>query len=200
MNFAILASTQGSNLPSLFLGFDSGRIQGEIVCTIVNKKECGARLQCENKNIPTYFCKHENKKREDYDLEMTQILEKHNVDYIICVGFMRILSGSFVKHWENKILNVHPSFLPEFPGAHAIHDALKSGASQTGATIHYIDEGVDTGAIIQQERVPIYKTDTLDILKKRIQQTEQKLYVEVLEKLSLTKSLREPLINSKNML
>ena len=184
MNFAILASTNGTNIPAIISAFKNNSIKGEVVCGIVNTENCGARKKLINEKISTFFIDHKGKKREEFDNEVSITLKQHFVDYIICVGYMRIFSPEFVQDWRNKILNVHPSLLPDFPGAHAVSDAMEAGVKKTGASIHFIDEGVDTGKILAQKSVEIHATDTLESLKEKIQKVEQNIYVEVLQKLS----------------
>jgi|SaaInlStandDraft_6_1057023.scaffolds.fasta_scaffold123089_1 phosphoribosylglycinamide formyltransferase 1 len=184
MNFAILASTNGTDLPAIFEGFRSGKIQGEIVCAITNNENCGALQKLKAEGVISYFRNHTGKNREEFDIEISEILKKHRVDYILCIGYMRIFSSNFVREWEKKIINVHPSLLPAFPGAHAIQDALDYGVKVSGATIHYIDTGVDTGPIIAQSSVNIQDDDNISTLKEKIQKAEQKLYVQVLSELT----------------
>lgn len=188
MNFAILASTNGSDLPAIFEGFRSGKIQGKLVCGIVNNLDCGAQKKLQKEGIKDYFISHKGKIREDFDMEISEILQRHKIDYVLCVGYMRIFSEKFVTEWERKIINVHPSFLPAFPGAHAMQDALDAGVKVTGATIHYIDAGVDTGPIISQAQVDIEDNESLTSLKEKIQKVEQELYVQVLMDLSTASS------------
>ncbi len=184
MNFAILASTNGTDLPAIFQAFEFGKIKGGIVCGIVNNKNCGAKTKLEERKISTFFVNHKKRTREDFDNEISKILKEHKVDYIVCVGFMRVLSKKFVKDWNKKILNIHPSLLPSFPGAHAVEDALRAKVSKTGVTVHFVDEGVDTGPILSQREVVIEEDETVESLKGKIQKIEQELYPEVLEKIS----------------
>jgi len=184
MNFAILASTNASDFPAIFSAFQSGKILGKIVCGVVNKENCGAQEKLEKENIPTFFVSHKSKTREDFDKEVHKILQNHKVDYVVCVGYMRILSSWFVQQWPNKIINIHPALLPKFPGAHAITDALEARVTETGATVHFIDEGVDTGPILMQKSCTVEKNETLESLKKKIQKIEQEIYPLVLEKIS----------------
>lgn len=184
MNFAILASTNGTDLPAIFAKFQDGSIQGKIVCGVVNTEDCGARKKLEDFGVPTFFVAYKGKKREEFDREVSEILEKHQTDYVVCVGYMRILSSWFVEKWQRKILNVHPALLPAFPGAHAIQDALDAKVSETGATVHFIDEGVDTGPILMQKAVRIEKNDDFESVKQKIQKVEQEMYPEVLEMIS----------------
>lgn len=106
----------------------------------------------------------------------SDICKRHKIDLIVLAGFMRLLSPGFVQRWESHIINIHPSILPEFKGAGAIKQALDAGISETGVTIHYVDKGMDTGSIIEQQRVPIYNNDSLEDLEQRIHEVEHKLY------------------------
>ncbi len=184
MNFAVLASTNGTDLPSIFKNFNKWNILWKIVCWIVNKENCWAKIKLESENIPNFYISHKDKNREIFDKEVSKILIKYNVDYIICVWYMRILSKWFVKKWENKILNIHPALLPKFTWAHAIQDVLNSNEKETWVTVHFIDEWVDTGKIIMQKSCKISENETFESLKEKIQKIEQEIYPEVIEKIS----------------
>lgn len=125
--------------------------------------------------------------REKYDLSLHRVLIEEKIDYILLAGFMRILSPSFVGWWKNKIINIHPSLLPSFKGAHAVRQALEYGARVTGCTVHFVSEGVDEGKIIGQAAVEIKPEDTLETLHNRIKAAEKTLYPSVLEELLKSK-------------
>jgi phosphoribosylglycinamide formyltransferase-1 len=113
--------------------------------------------------------------REHRDAEMAEWLAERGVQLVVLAGYMQILSPAFLDRFEGRILNVHPSLLPAFPGAHAVEDALAHGVKVTGATVHFVDEGVDTGPIVLQEAVPVVDGDTAETLHARIQQVEHRL-------------------------
>ena len=113
-----------------------------------------------------------------------EALASHDIEMVVLSGYMRILTPSFVSNWKGRLVNIHPSLLPEFPGAHAQRDAIDSGAKETGCTVHFVDEGVDTGAIIQQREVPILPGDTVETLTERIKREEHELYPKVLDDIS----------------
>ena len=113
-----------------------------------------------------------------------EILEKFEIEAIILSGYMRILSSSFIEKWEGRILNIHPSLLPDFPGAHAHRDALKAGVKKSGCTVHFVDSGVDTGLIIAQSETKIFPEDTVEILQNRIKKLEHILYPLVIDAFS----------------
>ena len=126
--------------------------------------------------------------RTDYDQEIINILSKYDItpkNSLICLaGFMRILSPKFIKEFKNRILNIHPSILPEFPGLNAQKQAIEAGVSQSGCTVHFVDEGVDTGPIIVQETVKIKDNDTEETLSKRILAKEHKAYIKAVKLIS----------------
>ena len=115
---------------------------------------------------------------------MIEILEKNDVDFIVLAGFMRILSPLFVNKYNNKIINIHPSLLPLFPGSHAHKDAIEAGVNESGCTVHFVDEGVDTGPIILQESISIDKEDNEETLAEKILPLEHKLLPKALNLLS----------------
>tara|TARA_B100001113_G_C20971334_1_gene561946 strand:- start:220 stop:870 length:651 start_codon:yes stop_codon:yes gene_type:complete len=108
-------------------------------------------------------------------------LMQNEVEAIILSGYMRILTPDFVSRWEGRILNIHPSLLPKFPGAHAHQEVLSSGESKSGCTVHFVDSGMDTGAIIEQSEVPVYAHDTLENLQERVKKVEHRLYPKIID-------------------
>ncbi|MBI2645594.1 MAG: phosphoribosylglycinamide formyltransferase [Deltaproteobacteria bacterium] len=122
--------------------------------------------------------------REAYDQMLASMLKEYKVDLVILAGFMRVLSPIFVQAFPKKILNIHPALLPKYPGLHAVKEALESGDSHTGCTVHFVDEGVDTGPIIAQTQVSIKKGDTQDSLHARIKEQEYTLYPKAISDIS----------------
>ena len=114
--------------------------------------------------------------REAFDDAMDAALRERHVEFVALAGFMRILSAPFVRAWKGRLVNLHPSLLPQFPGAHAIRDAFHAGVSKTGVTVHFVDEGVDSGPIIGQAAVPVLDDDSPASLHARIQESERRLY------------------------
>lgn len=171
----VLISGSGSNLQALIDATKNTSMGmcSEIVHVISNKPDVlGLKRAAKagitssvisNKDFPT---------REDFDAALSAELTKHNVELVCLAGFMRILTPSFVKQWKGKLLNIHPSLLPKYKGIKAQQEALESGDSETGCTVHFVDENVDTGAIITQEFVPIITGDTADLLSERILMSE----------------------------
>jgi phosphoribosylglycinamide formyltransferase-1 len=126
--------------------------------------------------VPARCIPHRAKSREDFEGEILAALKEHRVEWVALAGFMRLLSGRFLSHFPGRVLNIHPALLPAFPGLHAQAQALEAGVRVTGATVHLVDEGTDTGPIICQGVVPVHPLDDLDSLKERILKLEHQLY------------------------
>lgn len=120
-----------------------------------------------------------------YEKAIVALLEKYDIDLVCLAGYMKIVGSTLLAAYEGRIVNIHPAYLPEFPGAHGIADAWAAGVDQSGVTIHWVDSGVDTGKVIKQARVPRLVDDTLDSFAARIHESEYKLYPEVLESLGV---------------
>ncbi|CDO17709.1 Phosphoribosylglycinamide formyltransferase [Streptococcus gallolyticus] len=122
-----------------------------------------------------------------YEEAIVALLEKYDIDLVCLAGYMKIVGPTLLAAYEGRIINIHPAYLPEFPGAHGIDDAWEAGVNQSGVTIHWVDSGVDTGKVIKQVRVPRLADDTLDSFEARIHENEYRLYPEVLESLGVEK-------------
>ncbi|WP_341932095.1 phosphoribosylglycinamide formyltransferase [Streptococcus pluranimalium] len=120
-----------------------------------------------------------------YEKALVDLLDEHQIDLVCLAGYMKIVSQTLLSAYEGKIINIHPAYLPEFPGAHGIEDAWRAGVSESGVTIHWVDSGVDTGQIIQQVRVPRLPDDTIETFEARIHEAEYKLYPKVLRELGV---------------
>ncbi|MBA45062.1 MAG: phosphoribosylglycinamide formyltransferase [Euryarchaeota archaeon] len=125
-----------------------------------------------------------NSRRIQHEELVESKLIENDVEAIILSGYMRILTPNFVSRWEGKILNIHPSLLPKFPGAHAHQEVLSSGETKSGCTVHFVDSGMDTGAIIEQSEVPVFPDDTLETLQERVKIEEHKLYPRIIDDFS----------------
>ena len=123
----------------------------------------------------------QNTRREEHEKRIMNVLEKYNIEAVILSGYMRILSPLFVRAWKGRLLNIHPSLLPKYPGAHAHRDALADGATVSGCTVHLVDEGVDTGQILAQREVPVLPDDDEHTLSERIKAIEHVLYPQVID-------------------
>ncbi len=191
---AVLASTKGTDLQAIIDEMKAGKMPNiELAVVISDKQNCYALERAKAQGFKTLFINPKNKSREQFDSELAQALEDEQIDLIVLVGFMRILSSSFVQKFHHKIINVHPALLPKFGGPSFfganVHEAvLRAGESETGMTIHYVEEDVDTGEIILQKTCPVLPNDTPDTLKTRVQELEKKWYPEVIRTIATSKS------------
>lgn len=157
----------------------------EIVLVISNRPDAGGIAKAKALGIHTLCIDHKNfKTRKAFEQEMDKALRAHDTELICNAGFMRILSPWFVRRWLGRLLNIHPSLLPKFPGLHTHKRALEAGEAEHGCTVHYVDEGMDTGEIIAQAKVNIQAGDTPEILAKRVLVVEHTLYPMVLQQIA----------------
>lgn len=184
---AIFSSTSGTNLQSFIEARDKGELEGiKICCLVTNKAHCGAVEKAKRAGIPVHILEAKGKTREEFDRQVMAILATHPVDLIVLGGYMRLIGPEMIQRYKNRILNVHPSLLPKFAGDmnRSVHQAvLDAGEKETGMTIHYVDEGVDTGEILLQKKVTIKADDTLESLKQKVQALEKEWYPKVVKKL-----------------
>lgn len=175
---AVLASGNGSNLQVIMDAVERGEIKNaEVALVISDKKDAYALERARAKNIPAlYFDPGKYATRDDYDRGLVTYLEKRQIDLVALAGFMRLLTPYFVLSFPERILNVHPSLLPSFPGANAVAGALAYGVKVSGCTVHFVDEGMDTGPIILQKAVAVYDDDTVETLHNRIKAAEHFLF------------------------
>lgn len=176
---AVLISGNGSNLQSLIEATRNSTlgIRAEIVFVLSNKENVMGLERARKAGIENKCLSHRDfKTREEFDAAMTELLESYNVDIVCLAGFMRILSGEFVRKWRKRLINIHPSLLPKFPGLHVQRQALEAGEKRSGCTVHFVDEGVDTGAIIFQTSVAITEGETEESLTRKIQRAEHYSY------------------------
>lgn len=184
----VLASTKGTDLQAIIDEIKSGTLPGvEIAIVLSNKKNAYALERARLQEVKAFFVDPEGKTREEYDAELARILKEYSVDLICLIGYMRVLSPDFVRQFPRRIINVHPALMPKFsgPGFYGknVHQAvLEAGEKETGCTIHFVDEEVDAGEIIAQERVKIEPGDTPETLKEKVQSLEKKLYPEVIRR------------------
>ena len=175
----VLVSGEGTNLQAILEA-------GLPVRAVASRRgDASARARARATRVPAAaFELEEFESREERDLAMADWLEEHGVTLVACAGYMYLLTPAFLARFPQRIVNVHPALLPAFPGKTPIEDALASGATETGVTVHWVDEGVDSGPIIAQERVTIAGGDTAALLRERLQAVEHRLYPEALRELS----------------
>jgi len=172
----VLISGRGSNLQALIDAARRGELGGEVGVVVSNVEGALALERAREAGIPAVFRDHRGKKREDFDAEVVEILRAHRVDVVCLAGFMRLLSPVFVRAFPGRILNIHPALLPAFPGKDAQRQAWEHGAKVSGATVHLVDEGLDSGPIVAQEAVKVLSSDTPETLAARILEVEHCLY------------------------
>jgi phosphoribosylglycinamide formyltransferase-1 len=170
---AVLASGAGTNLQALL---DDPAVGPHVVVVISDREASGALQRAESRGVAAVYLDPSGRSSAEYDLSTLERLRAEDVDVVCLAGFMRILTPPLVRAFEERILNVHPSLLPAFPGARAVRDALAWGAKVTGATVHLVDEEVDHGPIVLQEAVPILPGDDETSLHARIQEVEHRLF------------------------
>jgi len=182
IKLAVLASGNGSNLQAIIDSIEAGKLSAEIKMVVSDKSDAKALERARNHKIEDIWVNpKEFVTREEYDQMLVRVLKRYQIDLVVCAGYMKILTSVFVRQFSGKIVNIHPALLPKYPGTHSIERAFKSGDRTTGVTVHFIDEGVDTGPIIRQVQIPIKTDDTLEILEARVHEVEHKLYPEVLQ-------------------
>lgn len=177
----ILISGRGSNMLALADAVRDGRIPGaEIALVISNLADAAGLERARARGIETITLSHKAKTREEHDRAMAAELKRCGVELVCLAGYMRLLSPWFIRQFENRILNIHPSLLPAFPGLDAQEQALAYGVKFTGCTVHLVDEELDHGPIVKQAVVPVLSGDTVETLSQRILTEEHKLYAEAL--------------------
>ena len=175
---AVLVSGRGSNLQAIIDNIEKGLLPSELAVVISDQTDAYALERARAHNIPAVLvsAKGYKNKREEYDALLVKELRERNVDLVCLAGFMRIITPVLIRAFPNRILNIHPSLLPVFPGLHVQKKALEHGVKFSGCTVHFVDEGMDTGPIIIQAVVPILDSDTEDSLSERILKQEHKIY------------------------
>jgi len=172
----VLISGRGSNLQALIDAQQRGELGGKIALVISNVEGAAGLERARRASIPTAVRDHRGKPREEYDAELVALLREHGVELVCLAGFMRLLSPVFVRAFPSRVLNVHPSLLPAFAGKDAQRQAFEHGVKVSGATVHLVDEGLDSGPIVAQEAVPVLPSDTAESLAERILEAEHRLY------------------------
>jgi phosphoribosylglycinamide formyltransferase-1 len=176
---AILISGRGSNMVALADAVRSGAIPNAEVAVVISDQPDAAGLdRARERQIETVVIERRGRAREEHDREIITALHARKIDLVCLAGYMRILSSEFIKSYSGRILNIHPSLLPSFPGLDAQHQALKHGATTSGCTVHYVDETLDGGPIIAQREVAVRADDTVESLSERILVEEHLLYAE----------------------
>ncbi|MGO3732752.1 MAG: phosphoribosylglycinamide formyltransferase [Vagococcus sp.] len=183
MRFSIFASGTGSNFEAIVQAVDDGVINGEIACLFCDVADAYVIERAKKHHIPYILLEKKSKEtKKKYEKKIVGLLDAYEVTCIILAGYMKILGPTLLQSFPQRIVNIHPSLLPEFPGKQGILDAYQAGVKKTGITIHLVDNGIDTGPIMYQESLPIYPTGTLEELEERVHQLEHSVYPKIIAK------------------
>jgi phosphoribosylglycinamide formyltransferase-1 len=185
----ILISGRGSNMVAILDAIQEGTLDATVKVVLSNKAKAGGLERANERGIQTVFLDPktfalESHPREAYDLAVGKVLQEHGVECVALAGYMRIVTPALIRMFPSKILNIHPSLLPAFPGLDAQRQALEWGAKVSGCSVHFVTEGVDEGPIICQEAVKIHEEDTVESLAARILEQEHQLYPQALQHLA----------------
>tara|TARA_B110000483_G_C18124893_1_gene515195 strand:+ start:401 stop:1075 length:675 start_codon:yes stop_codon:yes gene_type:complete len=186
---AVLISGSGSGMEAMVL-----HQQADIACghstvlVLSDNPEATGLVKAERLGIPTYCIalpeeSDRTLRRHLHEQQIHQLMEEHQIELILLSGYMRLVSANFVDQWASRIINIHPSLLPAFPGAHAHRDVLAAGVEVSGCTVHYVDAGMDSGEILGQRRVPVFSDDDESTLADRVKTEEHHLYPEVINRI-----------------
>ena len=176
----ILLSGRGSNFRAIADYIAAGKLDAAIAVVISNRSAAPGLALARERGLNAVHLPSQGLDRETYDAQLIAELERHACDLIVLAGYMRILSGAFIRRFPQRILNVHPSLLPAFPGLDAQNQALEHGVKVAGCTVHFVDEGLDSGPIVQQSAVPVLDEDTAETLAARILAEEHRIYPEAI--------------------
>ena len=181
LRIAVLASGRGSNLQAIIDGIEAGQVHAQLVAVISNKQDAVALERARKHAVQDIFIDPKPfagrpDSREAYDRALLDVLEKLDVELVLLAGYMKIVTGILVNAFTNRMMNIHPSLLPSFPGLDVQRKAIEWGCKVAGCTVHFVTEGVDEGPIIVQAAVPVFDRDTPEILAARILEQEHKIY------------------------
>lgn len=192
MRIAVFASGNGSNFQAIAEVIASKQVDATLCFLFCDNPKAYVIERAKKMGIPfKVFSPKNYENRAAYESELLQQLELNAVDLIVLAGYMRIIGPTLLMAYANRILNIHPSLLPSFPGKSSIQDAFEANEKETGVTVHVVDAGVDTGPIIAQEKVAILPEDTVDSLEDRIHQVEHRLFPQVIQKVIENKTFKK---------
>ena len=176
LNIGVLVSGRGSNLQAIINSIEEGKVEARIKLVISDNPRAYAIERCKRHRIPHRVVERRDfPSKREFEEEMVRLLKGEGVELVVLAGFMRILSGDFLKHFPNRIINIHPSLIPAFQGLHAQRRAVEFGAKFSGCTVHLVDESVDGGPVIVQAVVPLLPEDTEESLSERILKFEHRI-------------------------
>ena len=186
LRVAVLASGRGSNLQAIIDAIEAGQVQAQIVAVISNKKDAVALDRARKHGLPELFVDPkpfagQPDSREAYDRVLLEVLQQQHVELVLLAGYMKIVTAVLVNVFANRMMNIHPSLLPSFPGLEVQKKAIDWGCKLAGCTVHFVTEGVDEGPIIVQAAVPVFDSDTPEALAARILEQEHKIYPQAVQ-------------------
>jgi len=177
----VLVSGRGSNLQAMIDAIEAGKLKAQVAVVISNVPGVMALERAKKHGIKAVVVNdREFSDKSSYEKEIIKVLESNSVDLVCLAGYMKLISPEFVRHFKGRMMNIHPALLPAFPGLHVQKKALEHGVKYSGATVHFVDEGCDTGPIIIQAVVPVFDNDTEETLSARILEQEHKIYPEAI--------------------
>ena len=183
-NIAVFASGTGSNYQAIFDAIKEGKLDTNISCLITDRPKAKVIEKAKNNNTPYFTFKPKSySSKAEYEKEVLSVLQNHNVELIVLAGYMRLIGDTLLKAYPRMIINIHPSLLPAFKGIDAVGQAMNAKVKVTGVTVHYVDEGMDTGEIIAQKALDISNLKTREQIETKIHQIEHQLYPEVIQSL-----------------
>ena len=184
IRLGVLGSTNGTDLQAILDAISGRKLNANVAVLISNRANAYILERARNHNVPAFFISHKKKTRKEFDTEMTTVLKKHNVDLVLLIGFMRILSAEFCREWQDRILNVHPSLLPKYTGGMDMNvhtEVLKNGDKETGCTIHFVTEELDAGPILVQKSCRVETDETVQSLKAKVQALEGVAFIDAIQ-------------------
>ena len=193
IRLGVLGSTKGTDLEAILSAINNKKLAAEVSVVISNRENAYILTRAKNHNVPSLFISHKNKSREEFDKNVTTILKQYNVELVLLIGFMRILSAEFCQAWRDRVLNVHPSLLPKYAGRMdmKVHEeGLKNGDHETGCTIHFVTETVDGGPVLVQKRCTVETNETMATLKLKVQALEGGAFIEAIQLIQNNKYVR----------
>jgi len=193
IRLGVLGSTRGTDLEAILSAINNKKLAAEVSVVISNRENAYILTRAKNHNVPSLFISHKNKSREEFDKNVTTILKQYNVELVLLIGFMRILSAEFCQAWRDRVLNVHPSLLPKYAGGMDMNvheEVLKNGDHETGCTIHFVTETVDGGPVLVQKRCTVETNETVETLKLKVQALEGGAFIEAIQLIQNNKYVR----------
>ena len=184
IKLGVIGSTRGTDLQFIIDAIKSEKIDAQVAVVVSNKRTAYILERARINEIPSVYISHKNKKREDFDSEISVVLKEYDVELVLLIGFMRILSTRFCADWSDKVLNVHPSLLPKYAGGMDtnVHEqVIENNDKETGCTIHYVTDELDAGPILIQKKCEVNANDTVHSLKSKVQHLEGNAFLEAIE-------------------